>query len=394
MTKFTLEKYIDMTNLNDQNTRYTKFFFHYVKYNVYDGKEIDVDDFSKLSIENLINSLHNYMYESSSISKRTASQYIGSINKLFEHLEQFYQIKSDIYINGDFILEFKEKYAVLLSLYIDAQDTDTASEDEYNKLLSIVDRLECDYSFDEAVTGINRCIENHSLNSLSMFSTIRSVCATRLVLECGLKNDEISSMRINDIDLENSIIKRGRYQLKISYKLKNDLYEYFRVRKYLLSKTNKQSDMVFLDHIGEPIPNGDVAKKLLEKTISQVKSGQSGSTYFARRFITKMIIEGLNIATIRELTGHGDKTCLSICNFVNSNYLDFIQKEVFQFAQHSNMPQTKKIIKGHFICLKCKEIKQAEEAVLIKKPNNDTLYLYCLECAEKEKAKFGGTPNE
>ena len=152
--------------------------------------------------------------------------------------------------------------------------------------------------------------------------------------------------------------------------------------------------MVFLDHIGEPIPNGDVAKKLLEKTISQVKSGQSGSTYFARRFITKMIIEGLNIATIRELTGHGDKTCLSICNFVNSNYLDFIQKEVFQFAQHSNMPQTKKIIKGHFICLKCKEIKQAEEAVLIKKPNNDTLYLYCLECAEKEKAKFGGTPNE
>jgi integrase len=53
-----------------------------------------------------------------------------------------------------------------------------------------------------------------------------------------LKNSSIIQIKISDIDLDNGVIKRGKYSFPISDELKKDLDQYIQIRQYLLAKLN------------------------------------------------------------------------------------------------------------------------------------------------------------
>ena len=111
------------------------------------------------------------------------------------------------------------------------------------------------------------------------------------------------------------------------------------------------------------------------------KSRVKAEKYFVKNILAAFIEDyGLN------------ELCFEIVRENSSNYIPDFRSEENILHYHL----TDIVPKGHFKCWECGRIKEAtsEKAVLLKYPNDDTLYLYCRECSEKEKVKFGGTPNE
>ena len=104
--------------------------------------------------------------------------------------------------------------------------------------------------------------------------------------------------------------------------------------------------------------------------------------------IVDLVSRGANIELLHKLTETDSKTIAEICTGTKSEFED-----LFKPTKHIT---NKKVLKGRFICPECKKMIEAtsEKAVLLKHSNDDTLYLYCRECGEKEKLKFGGMPNE
>lgn len=77
-----------------------------------------------------------------------------------------------------------------------------------------------------------------------------------------------------------------------------------------------------------------------------------------------------------------------LCNFVNENNLDNIQNKINEFITPAKSSNVRKI--GYMDCPMCgkKSIKAtSDEFVLIKKLGDDSLYLACKECGEREKRK-------
>ena len=143
MSKFNIEDYFNKTEknsaLNEQNQRYTKYLCKFLSNN---GEKLDVSIFASLSIDTLLESLIAYMDDSDSFSKKTANQYIGNLKLLFKYLDDVHQIKNEIYANGNFVPEFDTEAQKIIGYYNDANDKETASEENYKALKSKIYDLE------------------------------------------------------------------------------------------------------------------------------------------------------------------------------------------------------------------------------------------------------------
>lgn len=388
MEKFILQEYFDKFELNEQNRMYTVFFVQYISQEMFNGKDFCAEDFSFLTTDVLINSMTRYMKEKKATARKTAEQYIGCLIQFFKNLEDHYQVKSDIYVNGNFIPKVRDEILVAWSFYTEESscDSEIASDEMYNAVDQKINELEKDYCFEIAVEEFNDYLISKSLNKLSKFAIIRSICATRLVLDFGFTNKIISNIQFDDVDTENGTIRRGRYVLKLSDRLKNYFIEYFRIRRHILQSLQQSSTILFIDHNGKQISNTQVGGKLLSKTISAVISGKNGSQPFALRVIRQLVIDGFNAETIEEITGYPSGTYLKICKIVNNNYSTQIQSKLLEVPKPScGKFETRN---SEYICcpLCGKKVHTASrEFVLIKYLEDSNLYLRCKQCGEKAK---------
>lgn len=384
MTNTILEKYIkEFVQNNKQEKTQITVFWEFVSSVIFDGSEFTIEDFALLNVNELKESLEYYIRRNKITAKQTANTYVGNLKRFFFNLENHYQVHNDVYINRDFIPAFWEEIDSIIFKLNDTVNTGTATDDEYESLVSKIDHAENQYSYDEAVLEIDNYVEDSSNNRLDGFHHILSVCASRLVIEYGMSNRVIRSIKTNDVDLENSIIIRGRYSLPISTELKRSLVDYVKLREYLLNKLNKTQELFFIQCSGEGINDRGASDQLFTKVVGENSSKESKP--YAKRCIERMVKEGFSSNIIKEITGYSDSVYKAVCNFVDNE--NSTQAKLIEFITPSNRIKVQK--KGYINCPVCaKEIKAtSENLVLIKKPESDVFYLCCKECGEKEKEK-------
>ncbi len=400
MAKFVIDNYFEKIHSNNrQEKTHTEVLSEFLKTNVFNGDDFDIEDFTLLNENDLLESLIYYIDRNKITSKQTAKAYLGNIKNLFFNLERFYQISNSVYVNGNFLPNFELEAGKIIANLNDTTDKEIATDNEYEETLKAINELSGQYSFDAAKKGIDKYIDIDSQNSLSdgpdMFRHIRSICATMLVLEYGLKNETIRDMKIDDLDLKSNVIKRGRYELQLSANLKNSFTEYLQIREYLLKRLGITQEFLFVGRDGSSfVGTRDYANKLFSILALQ-KEGSVATAFFAQKCLIRMINQGFNSTLIEEITGYKDRTYKKLCNLINQDE-EYIQVKLNSFMGLSNHRQPNFLKRGYINCPLCrKEVKAtSEELVLIKYPSDKTLYLACNKCGEKEKAKIGANVGE
>lgn len=387
MDKFVPKEYIEKfipTNRSEKTQM--EVFFEFISAQIFNNEEYTVEDFVYLNNDDLLESLKYYIKRNKVTSKGTANAYLGYLGNFFDKLEGYYKVNSDIFVNGKFLQSLLDEADKIISLLNDKEDTNIATNEEYDNLVQKIKEAEHKYSFETAMSEIEKYVENGCSGKLEKFRLILSVCATQMLLEYGFANRTIIEIRTSDIDLENGVIKRGIYELPIPNSIKSNLKEYNKIRNYLLSKLDTTQDKLFIKYDGNAINGTEAADKLFGGVMGEDSS--KASAPFAKRCIERMIDAGLNSQLIRELTGYSNDVYKNACDYVNENNVNNIQNKINEFIIPTQSRRVRKI--GYVDCPMCgkKSIKAtSDEFVLIRKLGDDSLYLACKECGEREKRK-------
>ncbi len=184
MKEFILEEYYK----NYQKKTYLDVFFDFVL-DKFDSKKIEGQYFALLNENDLLESLNYFITVRKVTAKQTASAFWGKLKKLYENLEKYYGITNDFYVNGNFLPELEERARNRYSVLNDTIDKSIATDDQYDILVNEIKEFDQKYSYEEAVEGIEKYLQENNLKSeeLRMFRLICSICATQMVLEYGLK---------------------------------------------------------------------------------------------------------------------------------------------------------------------------------------------------------------
>mgnify|MGYP003289213868 CR=1 FL=1 len=389
MDKFVPKEYIEkFIQTNKSEKTQMEVFFEFISAQIFNNEEYTVEDFVYLNKNDLLESLKYYIKRNKVTAKGTAKAYLGYLGNFFKNLASYYQVDSDIFVNGNFSQSLWDEADEIISLLNDKEETNTniATNEEYDNLVQKIKEAEQKYSFETAMSEIDKYVENGCSGKLEKFRLILSVCATQMLLEYGFANRTIIELKISNIDLESGIVKRGIYELPIPNSIKSNLKKYIKIRNYLLYKLEIMQDKLFIKYDGNAINGSEAADKLFGGVMGEDSS--KASKPFARRCIQRMIDAGLNSKLIRELTGYKNDVYEKSCDYINENNVNNIQNKINEFIIPTQSRGVRKI--GYVDCPMCgkKSIKAvANEFVLIRKPGDDFLYLACKECGEREKRK-------
>lgn len=383
MNKFLPEEYIkEFIPTNKAEKTQMEIFFDFIANHIFKDEEYSVEDLIYLNNNDLLESLKHYIRNNKVTARGTASAYVGYLKNFFTNLK----IDSDIFVNGDFLPDFWEDAKKVISLLNEKEDKNIATYEEFKQLEQKIKESEKKYSSKTAMIETDQYFENGCTGRIDSFNLIRSICATQMILEYGFANRTIIEIKIDDIDLDKLIIKRGIYELPIPITILNNLKEYVCIRGYLLSKLKIFQSNLFIKYDGNPIGSSGAADTLFNKVMGEKSS--KASTKFANRCIERMINSGLNAELIKEITGYKESVYTTVCTSVNKNNIENIQNKITEFITPSNNSEIRRI--GYVDCPRCgkKSIKAtSNEFVLIKEPGDDSLYLACKECGEKAKRK-------
>ena len=223
MKEFIVEEYYQKY----QDKMYIDVFFKFVA-DIFDSDKIESEFFALLDEADLIESLDYFIIVRKVTAKQTASTYWGKLKKIYEHLDKYYGVTNDLFINGNFIPSLETAAKTRISVLNDTIDKSIATDEQYEMLVNEIKSFEQKYLYEEAVDGIDKYLSENNLVSegLRMFRYICSICAIQMVLEYGFKNNVVRDLKLCDIDLEKGIISRNEYTLPLSAMLKRNLEKY------------------------------------------------------------------------------------------------------------------------------------------------------------------------
>lgn len=377
MAEFIAEEYYEKY----QKKTYLDVFFGFLQ-DKFESEKIDIEYFALVNEADLLESLDYFIVTRKVTARRTALTYVGKLRILFDNLEKYYGITNDIYVNGNFLPEFEEKVKKRVSILNETIDKSLASDEQYTALVNEISEFEQKYSYEEAVEGIDKYLIENNVKSeeLRMFRMICSICATQMVIEYGFKNNVVRDIKLEDVDLEEGTITRDKYILPLSAMLKKNLERYLRIRDYVLLKTKKSQDWLFVNFNGESFHKDDFAANLFY-ILGVLNNGAVETDPFARRCLREMIEKGFNANLISEITGYKDTVYKKVCTMVNANK-EQIQRKLANFVNETVEHKNNVEKKGYIICPICRASVKAvsDELVLIKRKGDSTLYLACKKC--------------
>lgn len=377
MAEFIVEEYYQKY----QKKTYIDVFFKFLQ-DKFESKIIDIENFALVNESDLLESLNYFIVTRKVTARRTASTYMGRIKILYDNLWKYYGITNNIYVNGNLLPEFEEKVKDRISMLNETIDKSLATDEQYEALVNEIIEFEQKYSYEEAKEGIDKFLDENNLKSdaLRMFRVLCSICATQMVIEYGFKNNVVRDIQLKDIDIEKGIIIRNGYILPLSEMLKRNLTRYLRLRDYILLKTKRTQDCLFVNFDGDTFYKDNFATNLFY-ILGLLNDGAVETDPFARRCLVEMIEKGFNENLISEITGYKNTVYKKVCNIVNANK-EQMQRKITEFVNEADNQKIKIERKGYIHCPMCgKSIKAvSDELVLIKKREDSTLYLACKNC--------------
>lgn len=140
--------------------------------------------------------------------------------------------------------------------------------------------------------------------------TFRNRCILELLYSTGLRISELTSLKLENIDLDESLIKvMGKGSKERIVPLNDIATEYMtkyikEIRPNMLKK--EQTDYVFLNNHGKGLTRQAVFK-MIKKRAEDIKLGKEISPHTLRHsFATHLLQNGADIRFIQELLGHSD----------------------------------------------------------------------------------------
>lgn len=377
-----VENYILELNKSNDN-RKVRFFASYIKRYSQENNCDILDLFRTLDANFLLDSILAYITEMAP-TQNVATEYRRIIMKFCNTICEKYELENVFLNNMPQQIDFNNFSSGLFSELRKTESRNCLPFEELERLEAKIDEY---LSMENLNEEVIKSIET-PYRKPNYYGKLVSAIALKLVKYFGLSNDVIAKLEITDLNVKDRKLAVNGFDLYLN----DDIISYFKLyldyRKSVVSKTNSKAVELFISNKGKAYLNNKnhAENGQLFILLDEVFNSYS-TTGLQYRAIVDLVSRGANIELLHQLTGTDAKTIAEIC---------VGNKEEFETIFRCSYVATKKFSKGQFKCPNCKEMIEAtsEKAVLLKYPNDNTLYLYCRECGEKEKAKFGGTPNE
>lgn len=140
--------------------------------------------------------------------------------------------------------------------------------------------------------------------------TVRDRALLELLYSSGLRVAELTGLKIQDIDMENELVKvkgKGGKERIVPFgeKAKEALIEYLHEREKLLNKNRLVStDFLFLNYRGEKLTTRSVGRIIKKYRTKSGLSKEVSPHVLRHSFATHLLEGGADLRVIQELLGH------------------------------------------------------------------------------------------
>ncbi len=381
MSEFSLKKY----RKNPKNTKEKVFIqFLYERFGGLptDTEEFDNDYFTLLDEGHLIESLNYYISKNRVNKQSTAGDFITYTTQFFEMLSEEYDLKNEIFVNKELYKNFIIKSKEIISKLKETENKGIASDQQYEDLNNGIEKYLKKFSKQAIYDEINKFRDVAYAKKTIYFNIYHRFVSTitiKLVMKFALSNLTLISLKTNDLDMENEVLKVKNFRLPLDEELMELLSTYLEIREYVLSIQSKQQSILFIKPDGEPyitISNNKEKPDCtrLFKIMNDILDNVATDLFVSRR-ILEMLDKGLDISTVVEISGRADKKCIEL----QKNYLRDAGDRLQQFFKGTKKKEV------YLSCPFCgKEVKPiSEEWILVQLEENGPKHLSCRECKGK-----------
>lgn len=162
------------------------------------------------------------------------------------------------------------------------------------------------------------------INILSQPLSVREKAILELLYAAGLRVSELTNLNVNNISLEGSYVRcfgKGSKErlVPIGEEAKLKIKNYLKERDFVLKKTRKKTEALFLSERGERILRQDVYKFI--KSLGGVVNKHITPHTIRHSFATHMLENGADLRIVQELLGHCDVSTTQLYTHISKKRL-------------------------------------------------------------------------
>lgn len=171
---------------------------------------------------------------------------------------------------------------------------------------------------------INNFIDNLE-ERRNEFLYLRDRALLEIAYGCGLRVSEIANLTLDQINFGLQIIRivgKGKKERIVPFGKKafKALKDYLEIRDFLLTKSNKETNYVFLNLRGERLTERGIRYVIKERGKKQGLFYLHPHT-LRHAFATHLLNAGVDLRSIQEMLGHSSLTTTGVYTKVNYEYL-------------------------------------------------------------------------
>ena len=281
-----------------------------------------------IELNNDINDYISYVKYERKLSDETAKNYRYDLIHFRDYL-----VSKNITNTGNVSQKHVEDYIILLNKDKDAKSItrNITSINNFFKYMIILNKIKvnpCEFiSRPKLPKKLPNTLSIEEIDDLLDISLVnvfdyRNKAMLELLYATGLRISELLNLKLNDIDMENCVVRclgKGNKERIVPI----GEYVLFYLSKYLeyrpkLSK-NKRSEYLFLNNLGGKLSRFSFFK-LIKKLLKEKNINVDVSPHTLRHsFATHMLEYGADLRTIQELLGHSDIATTKIYTHISNN---------------------------------------------------------------------------
>ena len=276
-------------------------------------------------LNNFIDEFINYKISEGRSPEKTISRYIVYINESFEYLniktlDDLNNVKYPI-IKMNWVNKKRDEglSSASLNLRITSvqsfmrfmNDMDYTSNNSFSKIKKFkVQAREVDVNIND-IKKINAVLDDE-FNKKPSFMTARNRLMIKTFLVLGLRKEELSNIKISDINIHGEFIVKGKYGKERQLQMPKKILEMY--SDYILNyKTEiKDSEFVFCSVRGNKM-DVNVPLRVLKETLIKAGLPTDMHVHDLRHIAATMMVESTNgdVESVSKILGHSDSRVLS-----------------------------------------------------------------------------------
>jgi len=162
--------------------------------------------------------------------------------------------------------------------------------------------------------------------------SVRNQAIIELFYATGIRVSELVQLKVSDIDFNVGtllVIGKGNKERYVPFGMyaEDALNHYLKhSRKELLMKSDEQTDILFLNHLGKPLTTRGIRHILNEMIKKAALTSAIHPHKLRHTFATHLLNEGADMRSVQEMLGHENLSSTQIYTHVTKDYLQTIYK--------------------------------------------------------------------